>query len=205
MECRSIMNYIKDIALYNEDENKTVNVVVEICPGTSDKNELVEPGCGYLKCVRQVVGKYPFYYGSFPQTLAGDNDPLDFILFTDKQHNLLDTVKVDVIGAVKTIDAGEQDDKIICVESDCKLMNVRKQMKKAMKFLKLYKGKNADMKIDKKLASMSEAFQLVEEAHLNWRDSSAAKVINSKRVSSNNNNNNVNDNKMIKRVRVTRN
>ena len=35
------MNYIKDLRLYNEDENKTVNAVIEICPGTSNKNELV--------------------------------------------------------------------------------------------------------------------------------------------------------------------
>ena len=44
------MNYIKDVALYNNDE--TINVVVEICPGTSDKNELVEPGFSKLHCVR---------------------------------------------------------------------------------------------------------------------------------------------------------
>lgn len=157
------MNYIKNISLYNEDE--TVNVVVEICPGTSDKNELVEPEFNRLKCVRQVEGTYPFYYGSFPQTLAGDNDPLDMILFTDIKHNLLDLVKVDVIGAVRTIDAGEQDDKIICVESSCGLKNVKKQMKQAMKFLKSYKGKNADMKIEKKLASMEYAETLVREAH----------------------------------------
>lgn len=164
------MNYIKDIALYSGgDENKTINVIIEILPNTSDKNELVQPGCGYLKCVRQVIGKYPFYYGSFPQTLAGDKDPLDFILFTDKEHKLLDIVKVDVIGAVKTIDAGEQDDKIICVESDCKLVNVKKQMKKAMKFLKSYKGKKADMKIDKKLASMQEAEKLVLDAHETYK------------------------------------
>ena len=118
------MNYIKDVALKNDDE--TINVVVEILVGSSDKNELVEPGFNKLACVRKVNGEYPFYYGSFPQTLAGDKDPLDMILFTDKKHNLLDLVRVDVIGAVKTIDDGEQDDKIICVESDCGLRNVKK-------------------------------------------------------------------------------
>ena len=159
------MNYIKDLRLFNKDENQTVNAVIEICPGTSNKNELVEPNNNYLKCVRQVEGVYPFYYGSFPQTLAGDHDPLDFIMFTDKEHKLLDVVKVDVIGAVRTIDDGEQDDKIICVESDCSLMDVSKQMKQALKFLKSYKGKNANMKIEKKLASMSEAEQLLKDAN----------------------------------------
>lgn len=162
------MNYIKDVKLYNHDEGDTLNVIVEICPGTSDKNELIEPSFNALKCVRQVEGKYPFYYGSFPQTYAGDKDPLDMILFTDKKHNLLDIVKVDVIGAVKTIDAGEQDDKIICVEADCGLKNVHKHMKKAMKFLKKYKGKDADMVIEKKLASEYDAEGLVSAAHQEW-------------------------------------
>lgn len=161
------MNYIKDVALYNEDD--TVNVIVEICPDTSAKMELVEPGFSRLTCVREVEGKYPFYYGSFPRTYAGDKDPLDMILFTDKNHQPLDLVKVDVIGAVRTIDAGEQDDKIICVETDCKLKNVKKQMKQAMKFLKSYKGKDADMIIDKKLASMSEAEGLIKEANDNYK------------------------------------
>lgn len=49
-------------------------------------------------------------------------------------------------------------------------------MKKAFKFLKEYKGKNANMKIDKKLASMGEAFQLIEEAHLAWRNSSQSRI-----------------------------
>ena len=163
------MNYINDIPLYNTEEG-TANVVVEICPQTSDKNELVEPGFNKLNCVRQVVGKYPFYYGSFPQTYAGDKDPLDFILFTDKKHELLDLVKVDVIGAIKTIDCGEVDDKIICVEASCKLKRVKKQLRKALKFLKNYKGKNADMTISKKLASMAEADILVSQAHEAWRE-----------------------------------
>lgn len=92
------------------------------------------------------------------------------ILFTDKDHQLLDLVKVDVIGAIKTIDAGEIDDKIICVEADCGLKNLRKQLKKALKFLKRYKGKNADMIIEKRLASMEDADKLVAEAHMAWKE-----------------------------------
>lgn len=169
------MNYIKDVPLYNEDE--TINVVIEICPGTKDKSELVEPECNRLTCVRQVEEVYPFYYGSFPQTYAGDKDPLDAILFTDKPHNQLDLVRVDVIGAVKTVDAGEQDDKIICVESDCNLTNVHKQMKKALRFLKLYKGKDADMVIEKKLVSEYEAESLVEISHQSYKEKSKREAI----------------------------
>lgn len=163
------MNYINDVPLYNVGSD-TKNVIIEICPGTSDKNELVDNYFNKLVCVRQVIGKYPFYYGSFPQTYAGDKDPLDFILFTDKNHNLLDIVKVDVIGAIRTIDNGEVDDKIICVESDCGLKSVKKELSKAKKFLKKYKGKGADMLINRKLASMNDADKLVDKAHLQWKE-----------------------------------
>lgn len=175
------MNYINDVFLYNEEENN-VNGIVEICPGVSDKNELVEPGFSTLKCVRQVKGVYPFYYGSFPQTYAGDKDPLDMILFTNKEHNLLDVVKVDVIGAIKTVDAGEQDDKIICVESDCDLKNVKKQLKQALDFLKFYKGIDSDMVIDKKLVSMEEAESLVLKAHQAWEELKKARPVTIKKT-----------------------
>ena len=69
-------------------------------------------------------------------------------------------------------------------------------MKKALKFLKRYKGKDADMKIDKKLASMHEAELLVEEAHMAWKEH--VKPI---RVTSNNKSNEV---KKTSRVRVIR-
>lgn len=169
------MNYIKDVALYNKDD--TVNVIIEICPGTSDKNELVEPIFDRLECVRQVEGIYPFYYGSFPQTYAGDKDPLDMILFTDKEHKLLDVVKVEILGAIKTLDAGEQDDKIICVEADCGLKNLHKHMKKAMKFLKKYKGKYSNMIIEKKLASMEEAELLLKASNDTYKENFRKKFI----------------------------
>lgn len=190
------MNYINDVPLYNKDE-ESVNVVIEICPGTSDKNELIEPGFEKLVCVRQVIGKYPFYYGSFPQTYAGDKDPLDFILFTDIKHSNLDLVKVDIIGAIKTVDAGEQDDKIICVECSSKLINVKKHLNKALKFLNKYKGKNADMKIDKKLVSMQGAETILAEAHKAWKDHVKPIVI--KRATPQNNNN---KNNATTRVRI---
>lgn len=179
-----IMNYINDINLYNKSEaGDSINVVIEICPGTSDKNELVEPTFHRLQCVRQVIGEYPFYYGSFPQTYAGDADPLDFILFTDIEHKNLDIVQVDVIGAIRTIDAGQQDDKIICVECASSIINVKKHLKKAMKFLKEYKGKNSDMLIAKKLASMADANILVDNAHLAWKERKEAVTKQSKNAS----------------------
>ena len=45
------MNYINVVPLYNKEEG-TENVVIEICPGTNDKNELVNNSFDRLKCVR---------------------------------------------------------------------------------------------------------------------------------------------------------
>lgn len=179
-----IMNYINDVLLYNNDSDNSVNLIVEICPGTSEKTELCDNTFDKLSTVRTVVGEYPFYYGSFPQTYAGDHDPLDFILFTDIEHKGLDVVKADVIGAIRTIDSGEQDDKIICVEHDCSLINVKKQLRKALKFLKKYKGKYADMIIYKRLASRIEADELINEAHKAWKQH--IKPIKVSQVKSNN-------------------
>jgi hypothetical protein len=57
-------------------------------------------------------------------------------------------------------------------------------MSKAMKFLKSYKGKKANMKIEKKLASMSEAEKLVKEAHTTFNNKNTV-ILNSNRVSNN--------------------
>jgi hypothetical protein len=43
-------------------------------------------------------------------------------------------------------------------------------MKKAMKFLKRYKGKHPDMKIEKKLVSMADANLLVDSANNSYKE-----------------------------------
>ena len=56
-------------------------------------------------------------------------------------------------------------------------------MKKALKFLKKYKGKDADMKIEKKLASMEDANSLILEAHKAWKEHvKPIVVVNSNRI-----------------------
>ena len=57
----------------------------------------------------------------------------------------LDIVKVDIIGAIHTIDCGERDDKILCVESNHKVKKIRKKLKTAFNFLLKYKGRNSGM------------------------------------------------------------
>lgn len=160
------MNYIKDIKL---EENTFYNMIVEIPKGTNSKYELVEPKNDHVEEVRKVIGKYPFYYGCFPRTLAGDNDPLDAILLTKRKYKSLDIVKVQLIGVIKTVDNGEIDDKILVIPADELSENLYKQEKKALKFLSKYKGKKANTQIDTTIYDAAEAWRIVYEAHLKYQ------------------------------------
>ena len=139
------MNYINDIKL---NEKGGYNCIIEIPKGTNSKYELVD-------------GKF----GCFPQTYAGDKDPLDVILLSKKKRNILDIVNVQPITVIKTIDKGEQDDKVVCIASDETITKLDKLEKKAMKFLKTYKGKKADTQIDKTEYDIEEALNVISKAN----------------------------------------
>ena len=156
------MNYINDIKL---NEKGGYNCIIEIPKGTNSKYELVDGKFDKVVEVRKVIGKYPFYYGCFPQTYAGDKDPLDVILLSKKKRNILDIVNVQPITVIKTIDKGEQDDKVVCVASDEAITKLNKLEKKAMKFLKTYKGKKADTQIDTTEYGVEEAIKTIEKAN----------------------------------------
>ncbi len=106
------------------DDGK-IQAIVEIPTGTLDKWE-VDKETGYMKWeirngsprVVQYLG-YPGNYGMIPKTLlsresGGDGDPLDVILLGSpvKRGSV---VKAQLIGILKLLDGGEQDDKLIAV------------------------------------------------------------------------------------------
>lgn len=154
------MNYINDIELFNHDELNTINMIVEIEKGSKDKNELVAPNFDKVECVRKIKYRYPFYYGCFPNTLAGDNDPADAILITKEKHKVLDIVKVQPVAIIETVDNGEEDNKIICVEGEVK--NLVKELRKVMKFLHIYKGKKANMIINETILDVEHAMKALK-------------------------------------------
>lgn len=156
------MNYIKDIQL---KENGGFNSIIEIPKGTNSKFELVDGKFDIVVEVRKVVGKYPFYYGCFPQTHAGDRDPLDMILISKRKFKSLDVVNVQPIGVIKTIDNNEVDDKIICVLADEKITI---KIKKIYKFLSTYKGKKSNTTIDSTFYPMEEAIKLIDKANKSY-------------------------------------
>lgn len=163
------MNYIKDVSLRVANNNK-YNAIVEIPKFTNKKLELVEPDNDRVASVRKTKCRYPFFYGSFPQTLAEDKDPLDVIIISKKLHYKPLTIKeVSIIGVIKTIDNGEKDDKILAVDSTIKKFNYKK-LKRILKFLKKYKGKNSGTIVDDEIYPSKVAIGLINkcnESYLN--------------------------------------
>lgn len=157
------MNYIKDIKL---KEDNFYNIIVEIPKGTNSKYELIDKLFNEVVEVRKVIGKYPFYYGCFPQTYAGDRDPLDMILITERKYEILDIVKVKPIGVIKTIDDGEVDDKVLVMPYDENFAQSKldKLINRVVKFLKTYKGKNSKMILDETIYSAEEAIKIISQA-----------------------------------------
>jgi inorganic pyrophosphatase len=103
----------------------TINVVVEIPAGTTAKWE-VDKDDGVLKWEER-KGKprivrylgYPGNYGMVPRTLlpeelGGDGDPLDVLVLGEAVDQGA-VVKARVVGVLRLLDDGEQDDKLLAV------------------------------------------------------------------------------------------
>ena len=119
----SRINYLHDFQARNADG--TINAVIEIPAGTNEKWEVSKktgrPAPEYKNGKPRIVKYlgYPGNYGMIPQTLlsekfGGDGDPLD-ILVIGGPLKRNDVVPVKLIGVLKFLDDGEQDDKLIAV------------------------------------------------------------------------------------------
>ncbi|MEM7037131.1 MAG: inorganic diphosphatase [Bacteroidota bacterium] len=110
------------------DADGNINIVVEIPAGTQAKWE-VEKESGDLVWERkngdyrvvQYLG-YPGNYGMVPQTLldkaeGGDGDPLDVILLGAAVERG-SVVPAKLVGVLRLLDGGEQDDKLIAVPAE---------------------------------------------------------------------------------------
>jgi inorganic pyrophosphatase len=120
-------DFLRDIPVYTKDS--LVNIVVEIPAGCNQKWE-INKKTGFLEWERvnedsmRVVRylPYPANYGMIPRTLlpeteGGDNDPLDIFLL-GKTMERGSIVPVRIIGIIRMLDKGEQDDKLISVPAD---------------------------------------------------------------------------------------
>jgi inorganic pyrophosphatase len=128
-------NFLSGYKTQNEDG--TYNLAVEIPTGTTEKWEtctssslkdlVAFPRCDEAKPgrimvqevkkgVRRVVSYlgYPGNYGSLPRTQGADGDPLDIIAIGPALERGT-VVPVKVVGVVRCIDDGDQDDKVIAL------------------------------------------------------------------------------------------
>ena len=125
----SAKNLLKDYP--SKDSFGNVQAVIEVPAGRTEKWE-VDKKDGNLKWkfkkgkprIVKYIG-YPGNYGMVPRTLlpkkfGGDGDPLDIILL-GPPLNLGDVVSAKLIGVLKLLDNGEQDDKLIAVQMNSPL------------------------------------------------------------------------------------
>ncbi len=117
-----MLNLLHVLPAFAEEDNGIVNTIVEVSSGSINKYELITES-GQLKLDRVGYSSlaYPFTYGAIPQTWDLDNDPLDIMVVNITEPLVPGSVcEVRVIGAMKFVDGGEVDDKIIGVLADDK-------------------------------------------------------------------------------------
>ena len=109
------MNIWHDISPENiKPENFTA--VIEISKGSRCKYELdKEIGMLRLDRILYTATHYPANYGFIPRTYADDGDPLDVLVLCSQPIVPMTLVQVYPIGAMRMIDGGKQDDKIIAI------------------------------------------------------------------------------------------
>ncbi|MFT7616085.1 MAG: inorganic pyrophosphatase [Candidatus Woesearchaeota archaeon] len=166
------MNAWHDIAV-GKDQPKIVNAIIEIPKNSSVKYEL-DKDSGLLMLDRHMHSAvyYPMDYGFIPKTYCDDKDPLDIFLIGTAPTYPLTLCEAKVLGVIKMIDDGEQDDKIIAVHAGDHIFkewdsldDVPKHMIAQLKnFLQTYKILKGDEVIVSDILGKEEAYKVVTEA-----------------------------------------
>jgi inorganic pyrophosphatase len=112
-----MLNLLHVLPPFADEKDLVVNTIVEVSSGSINKYEIITES-GQLKLDRVGYSSlaYPFTYGAIPQTWDLDNDPLDIEVVGITEPLVAGCVaEIRIIGAMKFIDGGEVDDKIIGV------------------------------------------------------------------------------------------
>jgi len=160
-------NY-KDIDTWKDKFGGIIYAVVEITKGTVVKNEL-DCARDMLIPVRAIHKKYKyiFNYGFISQTYADDNDPMDVAVICKEKLLPKSVLPCRVVGVVKTVDDGEQDDKIIAVpiyQSGGKEQPRKVNLKRIVKFFSRYKYPLQKGTVIQGIGGEDEALKLIREA-----------------------------------------
>jgi len=123
---------------------------------------------------------YPGNYGFIPQSVlekkdGGDGDPLDIIVLGPAvKRGTVQSVKI--LGAIKLLDKGEQDDKIIAIPLDgpfSKVNNLGEMMRKFPGTIQIvrywFTGYKAGKMHFMGYMKRKKAEKLVEKAHKSWK------------------------------------
>lgn len=107
------MNYLKDIPA-GDNPPEEINVIVEIPKGSKNKYEIDED-TGLIALDRVLYSSvyFPFDYGTMPQTLSEDGDPLDVVLLASSGTFPGCLVKARPVGILMMEDEAGIDHKII--------------------------------------------------------------------------------------------
>ena len=115
---------------------ESFTVVIEIPKGSKVKYEL-DKDTGMLRLDRILYTSthYPASYGFIPRTYADDGDPLDALVLCSEPIIPMTLVRCYPIGAIKMIDNGANDEKIIALHYDDPTYNGYKDISELPKHL----------------------------------------------------------------------
>ena len=153
--------------------------VIEISKGSRCKYELdKKSGMLILDRVLYTATHYPANYGFIPRTYADDGDPLDVLVLCSEQIIPMTLVRVYPIGAMRMIDSGKLDDKIIAVPfSDPTYRGIRSIdelpphiFDEIMHFFTVYKQLENKQTAVKSLFNYDEAIEIIKNAIKSYED-----------------------------------
>jgi inorganic pyrophosphatase len=147
--------------------------VIEIPRGCRVKYEL-DKETGLLRVDRVLHSSdfYPYNYGFIPKTLSDDGDPLDVLVIGSESFVPLSVVRARMIGVMRMIDQGKQDDKIIAVHADDPEYQIHRNhwdlsghvLRKIEHFFMTYKNLEGKEVQINPIQELSVARSIVEEA-----------------------------------------
>ena len=149
------------------------SAVIEISKGSNCKYELdKKTGMLRLDRILYTATHYPQNYGFIPRTYADDGDPLDVLVLCSQPIVPMTLVQVYPIGAMRMIDGGKQDDKIIAIPfSDPTHRGVKSVdelpphiFDEIMHFFMVYKQLENKQTAVKELFDRAEAEQIISRA-----------------------------------------
>jgi inorganic pyrophosphatase len=118
-------NLLHTLPAYASKDDGVLNAIVEINANSRYKFEMItESGHVKLDRVGYSTLVYPLAYGLIPRTWDLDGDMLDIVIAgVDEPLPAGCLVEARVVGIIKFIDGGEEDDKVVAVLNDDKRMD----------------------------------------------------------------------------------